>query len=92
MIEKEQQLIEEFEKTKKEVADFEKLCEEFQIKAMELKAMKKRIDEERKWILAKIEQQKIKEDQFAELKQMMKGMKQYGKCDEFFKRGKRDSN
>ena len=75
MIEKEQQLIEEFEETKKEVAEFEKLCKEFQIKAMELKAMKKRIDEERKWILAKIELQKAKEEEFAEIKQMMKGMK-----------------
>ena len=75
MNEKEQQLIEEFEETKRQVAEFEALCKEFQVKAMELKAMKERIDEERKWILAKIEQQKIKEDQFAELKQMMKGMK-----------------
>ena len=75
MIEKEQQLIEEFEETKKEVAEFEKLCKEFQIKAMELKAMKKRIDEERKWIVAKIELQKAKEEEFAEIKQMMKGMK-----------------
>ena len=75
MNEKEQQLIEEFEETKKEVAEFEALCKEFQVKAMELKAMKERIDEERKWILAKIEQQKIKEEEFAEIKQMMKGMK-----------------
>ena len=75
MIEKEQQLIEEFEETKRQVADFEKLCKEFQIKAMELKAMKERIDEERKWILAKIELQKAKEEEFAEIKQMMKGMK-----------------
>ena len=75
MNEKEQQLIEEFEETKRQVAEFEKLCKEFQVKAMELKAMKKRIDEERKWILAKIELQKAKEEQFAELKQMMKGMK-----------------
>ena len=75
MIEKEQQLIEEFEETKKEVAEFEKLCKEFQVKAMELKAMKKRIDEERKWIVAKIELQKAKEEEFAEIKQMMKGMK-----------------
>ena len=75
MNEKEQQLIEEFEETKKEVAEFEKLCKEFQIKAMELKAMKERIDEERKWILAKIELQKAKEEEFAEIKQMMKGMK-----------------
>ena len=75
MIEKEQQLIEEFEETKRQVADFEKLCKEFQIKAMELKAMKKRIDEERKWILAKIELQKAKEEEFAEIKKMMKGMK-----------------
>lgn len=75
MNEKEQQLIKEFEETKKEVAEFEKLCKEFQIKAMELKAMKKRIDEERKWILAKIELQKAKEEEFAEIKQMMKGMK-----------------
>ena len=82
MIEKEQQLIEEFEETKRQVADFEKLCKEFQIKAMELKAMKKRIDEERKWILAKIELQKAKEEEFAEIKKMMKGMKQHGKCDD----------
>ena len=75
MIEKEQQLIEEFEETKRQVADFEKLCKEFQIKAMELKAMKKRIDEERKWILAKIELQKAKEEEFAEIKKMMRGMK-----------------
>ena len=75
MNEKEQQLIKEFEETKKEVAEFEKLCKEFQIKAMELKAMKERIDEERKWILAKIELQKAKEEEFAEIKQMMKGMK-----------------
>lgn len=75
MNEKEQQLIEEFEETKKEVAEFEKLCKEFQVKAMELKAMKKRIEQEKTRILNKIEQQKIKEDQFAELKQMMKGMK-----------------
>ena len=75
MNEKEQQLIEEFEETKKEVAEFEKLCKEFQIKAMELKAMKERIDEERKWILAKIELQEAKEEEFAEIKQMMKGMK-----------------
>ena len=75
MNEKEQQLIEEFEETKRQVAEFEKLCKEFQIKAMELKAMKKRIDEERKWILAKIELQKAKEEEFAEIKQMMKGMK-----------------
>ncbi|WP_235070587.1 TMCO1/EMC3 family protein [Turicibacter sp. TJ11] len=75
MNEKEQQLIEEFEETKKEVAEFEKLCKEFQVKAMELKAMKKRIEQEKTRILNKIEQQKIKEDQLAELKQMMKGMK-----------------
>ena len=75
MNEKEQQLIEEFEATKQEVREFEKLCEEFKVKAMELKAMKERIDEERKWILAKIELQKAKEEEFAELKQMMKGMK-----------------
>ena len=75
MNEKEQQLIEEFEETKRQVAEFEALCKEFQVKAMELKAMKKRIDEERKWILAKIELQKNKEDHFAELNQMMKGMK-----------------
>lgn len=75
MNEKEQQLIKEFEETKKEVAEFEKLCKEFQIKAMELKVMKKRIDEERKWILGKIELQKAKEEEFAEIKQMMKGMK-----------------
>lgn len=75
MNEKEQQLIEEFEETKKEVAEFEALCEEFKVKAMELKAMKKRIEQEKTRILNKIEQQKIKEDQFAELKQMMKGMK-----------------
>lgn len=75
MIEKEQQLIEEFEETKRQVAEFEKLCKEFQVKAMELKAMKERIDEERKWILAKIELQKAKEEEFAEIKQMMKGMK-----------------
>ena len=75
MNEKEQQLIEEFEETKKEVAEFEKLCKEFQIKAMELKAMKKRIEQEKTRILNKIELQKAKEDQFAELKQMMKGMK-----------------
>ena len=75
MIQKEQQLIEEFEETKRQVAEFEKLCKEFQVKAMELKAMKKRIDEERKWILAKIELQKAKEEEFAEIKQMMKGMK-----------------
>lgn len=75
MNEKEQQLIEEFEETKRQVAEFEALCKEFQIKAMELKAMKKRIDEERKWILAKIELQKAKEEEFAEIKQMMKGMK-----------------
>ena len=77
MIQKEQQLIEEFEETKRQVAEFEKLCKEFQVKAMELKAMKKRINEECKWILAKIELQKAKEEQFAEIKQMimMKGMK-----------------
>ena len=75
MIQKEQQLIKEFEETKKEVAEFEALCKEFQVKAMELKAMKERIDEERKWILAKIELQKAKEEEFAEIKQMMKGMK-----------------
>ena len=75
MIEKEQQLIEEFEETKRQVAEFEKLCKEFKVKAMELKAMKKRIDEEKTRILNKIELQKAKEDQFAELKQMMKGMK-----------------
>ena len=75
MNEKEQQLIEEFEETKKEVAEFEKLCKEFQIKAMELKAMKKRIEQEKTRILNKIELQKAKEEEFAELKQMMKGMK-----------------
>lgn len=75
MIEKEQQLIREFEETKKEVAEFEALCEEFKVKAMELKAMKKRIEQEKTRILNKIELQKAKEEEFAETKQMMKGMK-----------------
>ena len=42
---------------------------------MELKAMKKRIEQEKTRILNKIELQKAKEEEFAETKQMMKGMK-----------------
>lgn len=61
MNKREQQLEKEFEDMKREVAEFEKLCKEYNLKAKKLKLMMEKIEEEKVRILNKIEQQLEKE-------------------------------
>ena len=58
---KDKLLEKEFEDMKREVAEFEKLCKEYNLKAKELKLMMEKIEEEKVRILNKIEQQLEKE-------------------------------